>query len=933
VTVSFDSSLLISWYQAKANQAGVASGGGSNSTATAASAAKVPTAPWNSRTAPTPKDSVLVTSALAGKAFVDEKAAKVDVANANADYKKLFAINQGLATLQALATAANDPKTTSLQLTQLQAAFDRGMSEISKYVEASKFDNFRLTSGVATSSETTTAGVTTAQDSFKTAVLATGSSDAAVPAFQGAVQFDIAAKKVSGAVVNVHLDLADLGATPRTMNSVASYINGKLAAAGVGAKFSVDRSPGVAETITVNGKPVELAPAQTQLAFSISGLSAESLSFSAPAGTTAPAIYVAQTAGNPDPDSNPATADGTTQQELIKLEAGAGADAARRPGDQNYVAGRVFSEKLPDGVTNVHATTTGADGSVYILADGTGTVAGQPIKGGQDAVLLKYDPAGALVYARTLGAGGTASGLALAVDATGKVAIAGQVTGELDRGDSGSDPKTGDSFVTLFNAKGEEQWTERQGAAGADQAQAVAFDAGGNVFVAGKTTGTIGGGSAVGGADGYLRAYSPKGVVLSTTQFGSAADDSVAGIVVNGTQVLVAGQDGVSGVVRSFDVSNPHQLTLTASRNLGSLGGGTISGIGLDGAGNVLIGGSTGADLSVATTTLARSGGMDGFGVRLATTLTPGGADAVAYYGGAGTDQATATVAGGQVWLAGTTKTALPGLAAVGKQDGFVAALDVGAGAVTYSQRFTAKDQMDAPTSIAVDMSGGSALNRLGLPKGPLTYGGSTLVTAATSARDGDQFQIRVGASKTAVTVTISATDTLATLSSKIQQAGLFGITVQTLNLGGQSQLSLKPANDSKTFELLPGPAGRDALESLGLRAGLVRNTTADKVKGVVPADKGKQTYGLRFTSSLDLASKTDIKAAMDGAANALTTVRAIYADLKQAATPKSANPATSGNVSAYQKAQIADYQAALDRLTASNSSSTPGSSLASLFG
>jgi hypothetical protein len=929
VTVSFDSSLLLGWYQAQANLAGLATRGGSTSTATAATAATVPTAPWNAR-GQTPTDSTLVNSALSGHAFVDEKAAKVDVPKADADYKKLFAINQGLITLQALTTAANDPKTTTLQLTQLQAAFDRGMAEISKYVEGSKFDNFRLTSGVATGSETTAVGVATAQDSYKTAVLATGSADADVAAFQGPVQFDIAAKKVSGATVNVHLDLADLGAGPRTMNSVAAYINSKLAAVGVGAKFSVDRTPGVPSTITVNGKAVETAPAQTQLAFSISGLSAETLTFSAT--TTAPAIYIAQNAGDPDPDANATTDDGVQQQELIKLEAGGGADSARRPGDQNFVAGRVFSEKLPDGVTNVHATQTGADGSVYVLADGTGTVAGQPIKGGQDAVLLKYDPAGALVYARTLGAGGSASGLALAVDATGKVAIAGQVTGEIDHGDSGADPKTGDSFVTVFNAKGEEQWTERQGALGSDQAQAVAFDASGNVFVAGKTQGTIGGGAAVGGTDGYLRAYDSAGKVLSTTQFGSAADDSVAGIVVNGTSVLVAGQDGTSGAVRAFDVSNPHQLTLTATRNLGSLGGGAISGIGLDGSGNVLIGGSTGADLNVATTTLARGGGLDGFGVRLAANLTPGGTDAVAYYGGTGTDRATATVAGGQVWLAGTSKTDLPGLAAVGKQDGFVAALDVGAGAVTYSQRFTAKDQIDAPESITVDTSGGSALDRLGLPKGTMKYAGSTLVTAATSARDGDQFQIRVGNNATPVTVTISATDTLATLATKISQAGLFEINVQTLNLGSQSQLSLKPANDRQTFELLPGPAGRDALEALGLKAGLVRNTIADKVKGVIPADKGTQTYGLRFTGSLDLASKADIKAASDGIANAITTVRAIYADLKKAATPQPLNPTVAGTVPAYLTARIADYQSALNRLTAGNSDSS-GSSLASLFG
>lgn len=146
-----------------------------------------------------------------------------------------------------------------------------------------------------------------------------------------------------------------------------------------------------------------------------------------------------------------------------------------------------------------------------------------------------------------------------------------------------------------------------------------------------------------------------------------------------------------------------------------------------------------------------------------------GAGDAVAYYGGAGADQVSAvTVANGQLWLTGTAKAALPGLDPVGKQDGFVAALDVGAGAVAYAQRFTAQDQTDAPEAIAVDAGGGSVLDRLGLPKGTIQSGGSTLLTLSTSLRAGDQFQIRQGSSRTPVTITIDPQETLATLSAKI---------------------------------------------------------------------------------------------------------------------------------------------------------------------
>lgn len=929
MTVTFDTSILVNWYQAKA---GLTAAGLSGAGA-AGQVASVPTAPWNQPASQQPKTSALVTAALGGKPFIDEKAAKLDVPNANADYKKLFAINQGLATLQALANAANDSKTPAYQLKQIQAAFDRGMSELSKYVQSTKFSNLRLTEGVVNTSAVSSAGVAVASDSYTTAPLVQGSADTAVGAFQGAVQFSAdVTNPTTGNTTTVSFDLSEMGATPRTMTNVTLYMNGKLKAAGVGIRVQLDRTDSAPETTTVNGKTVTIVDSQPQFGFKFTGLANETLKFTAP--VTAPSVFVAQTAGDPDPDGNPATNDGVQQQELLKFEAGSGADASRRPGDENYVAGRVFSEKLPDGVTAVHATATGADGSVYMLADATGTVSGQPIKGAQDAVLLKYDSAGKLLYTQTLGAGMSASGASLAVSADGKVAIAGSITGELDRGDAGADPQTSDSFVTVFDSKGQELWSDRQGATGADQAQAVAFDATGNVYVAGKTQGSIGGGSPVGGWDGYLRAYDVTGNVLSTKQFGSVADDSVAGIVVNGTDVLVAGQDGSSAVVRRFDATNPRQMTLAASRNLGPLGGGSVSGIGLDGAGNILIGGTTGADLTVGATTLARGGGLDGFGVKLSADLTAGAGDAVAYYGGAGADKVSAvTVANGQLWLTGVAKSALPGLAAVGKQDGFVAALDVGAGAVTYSQRFTAKDEMAAPEAIAVDAAGGSVLDRLGLPTGTIAYGGSDLLTASTALRAGDQFQIRMGSSRSPVTITIAADETLASLDKKIQAAGLFGITATTTSDGAKTSLSLKPANDRQSFELLPGPDGRDALTALGMKPGLIRNAIVDKTKGVLPADKGTQTYGLHITSNLDLSSKADIKTAIDGISNAITTVRAIYIDLKQAAQPKSASASTQGEVPTYLKNQIADYQAALARLSATTDTSSSGSSLASLFG
>lgn len=944
MTISFDPNILISWYQAKAGLAGLTAGAtAANGGVSSQAAAKIPTAPWNNPSQ-TPKDSALVNSALGGDAFINERAAKIDVPNADADYKRLFAINQGLLTLQALANTAQDPTTSQFELPGIKQAFARGLGEITNYVETTKFDEFRLTSGTPTSTETSTAAFADLNnDSYTTPILATGSSTDAVAAFQGTVQWNLDVKKADGSTVTVNFDLANMGSTTRSMSNVANYINGQLTTAGVGARFSIVSSQTAAQTETVGGVTTTIAPAQTQWAFQITGTADEQLTFSAP--TTAPGIYVAQTAGNPALETTTTSVDSTTgqastntttsddtQQQMLKLEAG-GADAAIRPNDTNYASGQVFNEKLPDGVSSVGKTVAGADGSVYVLANATGPVNGQAIKGSQDAVLLKYDSAGNLIYTRTLGAGGSANGVSLAVSATGQVAIAGSVTGELDNGDSGADPTLSDSFVTLYDNQGNEVWTARDGADQADTAQAVAFDAGGNVYVAGQTQGSIGGQAGVGGLDSYVRAYNANGDVVATRQFGSTSDDSVGGMVVDGSTLYVAGKDGTNGVVRSFDITTPGAMALTGTRDLGSLAGGVIGGIGVDGSGNLLIGGSAGANLNVGNTTAARSAALDAFGAQISENLSSTATDAIAYYGGSGADTVTAaTVAGGEVWVAGMTKTDLPGLTAVGTQDGFVAGLNVAAGTVSYATRFSARDSMDAPESIAVDATGGSALDRLGLPKGTITADTSQLVTSATSARAGDSFQIKVGAGSP-VTVTIAADDTLDTLTQKIQLAGLFDVNVQSMFTGAGKTLELKPASTNTTFELLPGPQGRDALQALGLTPGLVRNTIVDPKKGVIPADKGTQTYGLRLPSQLDLNSPTDIKAALSAITNAVTTTRAIYADLKQAANPQS-KQAQTGTVPAYLQAQIADYQAALDRLTGGQSSdSGSSSSLVSLFG
>lgn len=902
--ISFDSNILLNWYQAR-------SGIGSQAAAASAAAAKpVPTAPW-STLSKAPKVDELTTNVLRGRDFIDEDAAKLDVKGASEDYRKLFAMHQGLATLEAIAKQADADGVTASDLKRLQAAFDRGAAEISKYIDTAKFETLRLTHGDAADKAKMTVGVPKTKAAYVTAPLHVGDANAEVAAFQGPVQFRMEVKGLGGSTGAVDFDLAEMGATPRTMSNVVKYMNDKATAAGYYTRFTVERSKTEAKEITVNGKPVTVAAAQDQFALKIQGDTTEKISFSAVA--TAPAVYLTQTVGDPDPDGKSTTDDGVLVQQFMKFETGAASDAVRRPGDQNWVDGRVFSQDLPKGVESIRSTVTGPDGAVYMLADISAETDGQTIKGASDVALLKYDSAGSLVYTRTLGAADKASGLGLTVAADGRIAISGSVTGALDKGEDGADATKPDSFVTVLDAQGQEVWTERSSARDADEATSVAFGADGSVYVLGRAKGSLPGASSAGGYDNYLRSYDATGKLLSTVQFGGSGDDKPAGLVVDGGAVVVASVEGGEVQLRRFDVTDPTKPTLSATRNLGSLGGGSFAGIAMDGGALVIGGSSTGA-LGIGGVTRAASGDMDAFAARISADLSAGG-DQIAYYGGTGQDRATAmTVSGGKVWLTGYSKGEIAGLTKIGEQDGFVAELDVGAGSVGFAQRYTAKDGIVAPSTIAVAATGASVLDRLGLPSGTVEYSDSQLLTAATAVRAGDQFQIKRGNGR-ASTITIEAKDTLDTLAAKVRRATGYAVKVDIVTDGDVRKLQIKPMNERSTLEILGGIGGRDALEALGLQEGFVRATTYED--GVAkPADGGAPIYGLKLARDLSIASEDDIRVTMDELSLALSTIRKAYRDMQAAATPKDPLADLKGEAPAYLKAKLANYQAGLSRLT-----------------
>lgn len=925
--IQIDPSLLTAAFNAKSGIAG------SSTDASGSGTAAKPTPPWLLRADITPAAiSDLVRNVLTGGHFIDTNAAQLNAPVSDkstaSNYKTLFGLYQGLTALNGLADLAAGKAVSAYDKARYQKAFTSGLTELQGFLDGQPFKGFDLVQGKVSTSLKSTIGAKAETDTYTTGTVYTGKINGEVPAFQGNVKFGADVAK-GGTLMHVAFDLSEMGATPRTMGNVVNYMNGKMKDAGISTRFANVRTPGKAQTVTVGKSTVTLSPGPDTFALQVKGNTVEKVTL-IPAAS-APAIFLTQGSGSsvgPSPDA---------QQQLLKFDTSSNA-VQSAPGD-----GLVFQRALDANMSSVKATATAVDGSVYVLGTVSGTVAGQTIQGPSDLALMKYDSAGNLLFTRTLGAHGTAQGLTLAVSADGsQVAVAGTVKGALDSTDTKPDPASSDMMVTVFDKAGQELWTQRAGAPGADAPPAsVAFAADGTVYVAGQTNGTIfGGGGKVGAADSYLMgfsatkkplydgtgafAYSPKQV--SRLQYGSTGVDRNAGMVVSGSNLLVAGVENGHAVVRRYDISSGKPV-LAATRDLGDLKGGDVAGLALQANGSIVVAGSThNGALDAGTPTQAYTPpAKAAFVASLAGDLSAQPTDTLAYVGGAKDRSATAvTVSGGKVYLTGAISTGVKTIGAnvIPLSDGYVAEIDPATGQTTWSRQYAGRGGVAAPTGIAVGATGSSILDKLGLPSGAVDYSASAQVVANTSARAGDGFYVRSGQTGAAKLITIAATDTYKTLATKISRALGFQANVTTLTFSGFTQLQIKPIDNRRPIELQAGPQGRDALSALGIAEGLVTTDAltakshapgSQPVGAIAATNKLKGYYSLQLPSSLNLATSNEIKQAQSALQLALSTVRTIYGDMT---TVPAVDTSKTGTVPSYITKEMAQYQAALSRLT-----------------
>jgi hypothetical protein len=268
------------------------------------------------------------------------------------------------------------------------------------------------------------------------------------------------------------------------------------------------------------------------------------------------------------------------------------------------------------GYDLVTSVATDAAGNVVVAGYTLGAFEGYARAGGADAFVVKYDAAGTMLWARQFGTASHDQARSVATDAAGNVLVAGFAgTGYADL-DAGKQ-----LLVRKYDAAGTEVWTRGLGSASDDEASSVATDAAGNVLVAGLTSGQLGSGPSAGSADLYVMKLDATGATVWVRQLGTAAVDEARSVATDAAgNAVVAGctsgaldgnasAGGGDAFVVKYDASGSKLWT----RQLGTAAYDAAWSVATDGAGDVLVAGTTGSALEGSTS----AGGADAFVLKL----------------------------------------------------------------------------------------------------------------------------------------------------------------------------------------------------------------------------------------------------------------------------------------------------------------------------
>jgi len=250
-------------------------------------------------------------------------------------------------------------------------------------------------------------------------------------------------------------------------------------------------------------------------------------------------------------------------------------------------------------------------------------------------------------------------------------------------------------------------WARQFGTNGLDEAKAVATDGEGDVFVVGETFGTLPGQTPGGTLDAFLRKYDPVGHELWTRQFGAwdrdiawelALDPAGFAYVVGETEGSLPGQHSAGGLDAFVRKYDPSG-TEVWTRQFGGGGADVASGVAVGSGGEVYVVGTT----SSALPGQVAAGSFDAFVRRYDSA---GQEVWTRQFGTSAGDNARrlAVDRDGQVLVVGSTEGALPGQSSAGGFDVFVSMFR-GDGRQLWMRQFGSEGD-DFGVAVGIDRDG-----------------------------------------------------------------------------------------------------------------------------------------------------------------------------------------------------------------------------------
>jgi trimeric autotransporter adhesin len=390
--------------------------------------------------------------------FIDRQDNTVRNSKLNNDSKGLFILYNALKDLKTIAEYAGDPRTSDNQMNAYNKLFQLGFSQVKNFIQTEKFEHLKLLQDEKTSSVTSKLGLGRKQYDYIGPQIHTGKVTDPIASLSGTETFTVKITKrinLSGTtterIENFNINVADINGSP-TLEGLLAQINTKIQSI---------------KTTDKDGKEIPLfntrifaeETSKDKFALRIKTDFTEELTFASP--DTESALYVVGDSWKINSTTKQIISDNPQTSFLTKLTNLSEIDV-KREFHKNIFANESDTLLLPDkkvstanvdplanaAKTSTNAIAVDSKGYVYMVGSTDGRFGNHinTSKSG-DAFLTKYDATGKQLWSRLIGSVEQANSYALTIDANDNIIVAGQAA-ELSGNVPSGQTTSGDNLFT-----------------------------------------------------------------------------------------------------------------------------------------------------------------------------------------------------------------------------------------------------------------------------------------------------------------------------------------------------------------------------------------------------------------------------------------------------------------------------------------------------